>query len=80
MGLIEYIREVINMDKWNENSIVPRWMRITMVVFKILMAFIPFAMISVMTIIHSYDSAWDNWLVTCVYLLSLSHFISRMDD
>ena len=67
------------MDKWNNVSLMPRWMRLTMSVCKWLILFMPFVMISIMTIMHEYESVWDNWLVTCVYLLSLANIINIVD-
>ncbi len=60
-------------------SMFPKWLDMTMIVCKWLILFTPFVMVSVMTLFHSYEYAWDNWLVTCVYLLSLGNLISIID-
>jgi hypothetical protein len=58
----------------------PRWLDVTMIICKWFILLTPFVMASVMTMFHSYESAWDNWLVTCVYLLSLSNLIHYLDN
>ena len=58
----------------------PKWLDITMVICKWFILLTPFVMASVMTMFHSYEYSWSNWLVTCVYLLSLGNLIHYLDN
>ena len=68
------------MDKLNDWELAPQWMKITMIISKWIIAVMPFIMVSIMTIFHTFESTWDNWLVTCVYLLSLANIINMVDS
>ena len=61
-------------------SILPVWIDKAMIICKWFILFTPFIMVSIMTMLHSYEYAWDNWLVTCIYLLSLGNLIHYLDN
>ncbi len=67
------------MDKWNGVSLMPRWMKITILICKWLICMLPFVIASIMFFVKSEMSLWDNWLLTCVYLLSLVNIINLVD-
>ena len=57
-------------------SMIPRWMDITMIVCKWFISTMPFIICSFLMFFQSEMSLWDNMLLTCVYLLSLSSLIN----
>ena len=57
-------------------SMVPDWMNITMIVCKWIICVMPFVICSLLMFFQSEMSLWDNMLLTCVYLLSLSSVIN----
>jgi len=66
------------MDKW-KMSLVPKWMSITMIICKWFVYVMPFVITSIMFFSISELTLWDNWLLTCVYLLSLANIINMTD-
>ena len=64
----------------NGISMIPRWMNITMIICKWFITMIPFVICSLMYFFQSEMSLWDNMLLTCVYLLSLSSIINSLDN
>ena len=61
-------------------SMIPRWMNITMIICKSFICTMPFIICSFMYFFQSEMSLWDNWLLTSVYLLSLSNLINSLDN
>ena len=68
------------MDKLNGLDMTPRWMKITMIICKWFINVMPFTICSFMFFFQSEMSLWDNMLLTCVYLLSLSSIINSLDN
>ena len=61
-------------------SMVPDWMNISMIVCKWIICVMPFVICSLLMFFQSEMSLWDNMLLTCVYLLSLSSVINIVSD
>jgi len=59
---------------------IPRWMNITMIICKWVICVLPFIVCSIMFFFQSEMSLWDNFLLTSVYLLSLSNIINCLDN
>ena len=59
---------------------IPRWMNITMIICKWFISTTPFIVCSIMFFFQSEMSLWDNFLLTSVYLLSLSNIINCLDN
>ncbi len=66
------------MDKWIGLE-APRWMKVSLLMCKWFIAIIPFIITSVMFISSTEMTMWDNWMLTCVYILSLSNVINTLD-
>ena len=64
----------------NGISMIPRWMDITMIICKWFICTMPFVICSFLMFFKSEMSLWDNMLLTCVYLLSLSNIINCLDN
>ena len=62
-----------------EINVIPRWMSITMTICKWFIYTMPFIITSVMFFSISELTMWDNWLLTCIYLLSLANIINMTD-
>ena len=60
-------------------NLVPKWMNITMQICKWFIYTMPFIITSIMFFSISELTTWDNWLLTCIYLLSLSNLINSID-
>ena len=67
------------MDKWKDIDLTPTWMRITMMICKWLICMMPFVICSFLMFFKQEMSLWDNMLLTCVYLLSLSSIVNSLD-
>ena len=85
MGLEKYIKEDINMAyKRRHNdvkiSMIPQWMDTVMIVCKWFISTMPFIICSFLMFFTSDISLWDNMILTCVYLLSLSSIINSLDS
>ena len=84
MDLEKYIKEVINMMRANYGrrkddnemkiSLFPKWVDIMMIISKYMIIFTPFIIASIMMFFRP-ESIYDNWLLTCVYLLSLNNLL-----
>ncbi len=61
-------------------SMVPEWMDIAMMVCKWIICVMPFVICSFLMFFKSEMSLWDNMLLTCVYLLSLSSVVNMISD
>ena len=84
MDLEKYIKEDINMmgvnygrrkdDNEMKISLFPKWIDMMMVISKYMIIFTPFIIASIMMFFRP-ESVYDNWLLTCVYLLSLNNLL-----
>ena len=84
MDLEKYIKEDINMmganygrrkeDNEMKISLFPKWVDIMMIISKYMIIFTPFIIASIMMFFRP-ESIYDNWLLTCVYLLSLNNLL-----
>jgi hypothetical protein len=65
-----------NMDKQNgiKIDIMPKWMNITMLICRWIIATTPFVIASVMMFFKP-ETLFDNWMLTCLYLLTLNNLI-----
>ena len=63
-------------DKRYGISMMPDWMNIVMSLCKWFICVMPFVICSFLMFFQSEMSLWDNMLLTCVYLLSLSSIIN----
>tara|TARA_Y100000593_G_scaffold93968_1_gene190868 strand:+ start:1561 stop:1782 length:222 start_codon:yes stop_codon:yes gene_type:complete len=63
-------------------SVIPTWMKITMMICKWLICIIPFIITSVMFIFFKEPemTMWDNWMLTSVYLLSLANVVNMVGN
>ena len=68
------------MDKWNDQDMMPMWMKMTMILCKWAICILPFVICSILFILKSEMTMWDNWILTCVYLLSLANIIHIVDE
>ena len=67
------------MDKEMKIDMIPKWVNITMIVCKWFIYTMPFIITSIMFFTISDLTLWDNWLLTCIYLLSLANIINMTD-
>ena len=79
---MKIVNRNINKDTQKEYPIqlMPKWMNTTMTICKWFIHTIPFIICSIMFFFQSEMSLWDNMLLTCVYLLSLSSVINSLDN
>ena len=68
------------MDKGIKISMMPKWMDTVMMICKWFIYTMPFVITSVMFLMKSEMTLWDNWLLTCVYLLSLANIITMVNE
>ena len=61
-------------------SMVPDWMNMVMILCKWFICVMPFVICSFLMFFKSEMSLWDNMLLTCVYLLSLSSIVNMVSD
>jgi hypothetical protein len=66
-----------NMDKM---QVFPKWLDLLFIICKWFIHTMPFIICSFMYFFQSEMSLWDNWLLTSVYLLSLSNLINSLDN
>ena len=69
------------MDKWNNDgiSMMPRWMTLSMMVLKWMMVMLPFVICSIMMFVTEM-SMTENWMWTCIYIMSLMNIIRMADE
>ena len=60
-------------------DMIPVWMKLTMTMCKWFICTMPFIITSIMFLLKSEMTLWDNWLLTCIYLLSLANIINMAD-
>ena len=80
MDLEKYIKEDINMDKWNGLDMMPKWLRITMIIIKGSMVLIPFIISSIAMFYESDLTIMESGLWHCIWLMSLLHIINYADE
>ena len=80
MDLEKYIKEDINMDKWNGLDIMPKWLRIAMIIVKGSMMLIPFIISSIAMFYESDLTIMESGLWHCIWLMSLLHIINYADE
>ena len=73
------MKESYIMDKGIKINMMPKWMNVTMTICKWFIYVMPFIITSVMFFSISELTTWDNWLLTCMYLLSLANIINMTD-
>ena len=61
-------------------SMIPDWMNLVMTVCRWFICVMPFVICSFLMFFKSEMSLWDNMLLTCVYLLSLSSIVNMVSD
>ena len=78
MDLEKYIKEDINMDK--EIDIIPKWLRIAMIIIKGSMVLIPFIISSIAMFYESDLTIMESGLWHCIWLMSLLHILNYADE
>ena len=68
------------MDKGIKINMMPKWMNVTMIICKWFICVMPFIITSVMFFTISELTTWDNWLLTCIYSLSVANIINMVDE
>ena len=75
------------MDKWNEQSMVPKWLKITMIICKGLLVLGPFIISSIVMFLHSKESGvftsdmyYTAALWNCIWMMSLIQIINFADE
>ena len=63
-----------------EFDFIPKWMNVAMIICKWFIYTMPFVITSVMFFLKPEMTLWDNWLLTCVYLLSLVNIINMVNE
>ena len=61
-----------------EWDLAPRWMSISLIVLKWMMVMMPFAICSVMMFVTEM-SMTENYMWTCIYIMSLMNIINMTD-
>ena len=67
------------MDKWNDVGLMPRWMSLSLMVLKWMMVMLPFVICSIMMFVTEM-SMTENWMWTCIYIMSLMNIIRMADE
>ena len=67
------------MDKWIGLE-APRWMRVSLIILKWLMTILPFTICSVIFLIQGEMSMTEEWLWTCVYILSCLAILNMTNE
>ena len=69
------------MDKWNNDgiSMMPKWMNVSLMVLKWMMVMLPFVICSIMMFVTEM-SMTENWMWTCIYMMSLMNIIKMTDE
>jgi len=61
-----------------EWDLAPRWMMVSLYVLKWMMVMMPFVICSIMMFVTEMSST-ENWMWTCVYIMSLMNIINMAD-
>ena len=67
------------MDKDISFGLAPRWMRVSLIVLKWMMVMMPFVICSIMMFVTEM-SMTENWMWTCIYIMSLMNIIRMADE
>ncbi len=67
------------MDREMEISMIPRWMTISLIVLKWMMVMMPFVICSIMMFVTEMSTT-ENWMWTCIYIMSLTQIIKMADE
>ena len=78
MDLEKYIKEDINMDK--QIDLIPRWLRISMIILKGVIVLIPFIISSIAMFYESNMNIMESGLWNCIWLMSLLHILNYADE
>ena len=78
MDLEKYIKEDINMDK--QIDLIPRWLRISMIILKGTIVLIPFIISSIAMFYESDMGIMESGLWNCIWLMSLLHILNYADE
>ena len=78
MDLEKYIKEDINMDK--QIDLIPRWLRISMIILKGTIVLIPFIISSIAMFYESDMGIMESGLWNCIWLMSLLHILNYVDE
>jgi uncharacterized membrane protein len=78
MDLEKYIKEDINMDK--EINLIPKWLRISMIILKGVIVLIPFIISSIAMFYESDMGIMESGLWNCIWLMSLLHILNYADE
>ena len=78
MDLEKYIKEDINMDK--QIDLIPRWLRITMIIVKGSIMLIPFIISSIAMFYESNVNIMESGIWNCIWMFSLLHMINYVDE
>jgi hypothetical protein len=76
--------KIVNRNIKNDESfkiqMIPDWVNTMIIICKWFISTTPFIVCSIMFFFQSEMSLWDNFLLTSVYLLSLSNIINCLDN
>ena len=78
MDLEKYIKEDINMDK--QIDLIPRWLRISMIILKGTIVLIPFIISSIAMFYESDMNIMESGLWNCIWIMSLLHILNYADE
>ena len=67
------------MDKWNDVNMMPIWMTLSMMILKWMMVMLPFVICSIMMFVTEMSMS-ENWMWTCIYIMSLMNIIRMADE
>ena len=70
----------IENDESFKIQMIPDWVNTMIIICKWFICTMPFIICSFMYFFQSEMSLWDNFLLTSVYLLSLSNIINCLDN
>ena len=88
MDLEKYIKEDINMMGANYGrrkedigiDIIPKWLRISMIILKGVIVLIPFIISSIAMFYESDMGIMESGLWNCIWLMSLLHILNYADE
>ena len=89
MDLEKYIKEDINMmganyKKPNQEefqfNLIPKWLRITMIIVKGSLVIIPFIVSSIAMFWESNMNIMESGIWNCIWMFSLLHMINYVDE
>ena len=88
MDLEKYIKEDINMMGANYGrrkedigiDIIPKWLRISMIILKGVIVLIPFIISSIAMFYESDMNIMESGLWNCIWLMSLLHILNYADE